>query len=43
MNSFEVIHKTAYLLSKFEGKRLSIIKLVKLMVIADVYKMRKCT
>ena len=34
------IHKTAYLLNKFEGKRTSIIKLVKLMVIADVYKMR---
>ena len=36
----EFIHKTAYMLNKFEGKRTSIIKLVKLMVIADVYKMR---
>ena len=39
--SFEYIHKAAYMLNKFEGKRTSIIKLVKLMVIADVYKMRK--
>ena len=41
MDTQNIIHKTAYLLGKFEGKRTSIIKLVKLMVIADVYTLRK--
>ena len=40
MYTSNIVYKTAYLLGKFEGKRTSIIKLVKLMVIADVYTMR---
>ena len=41
MDSIKKIHTIAYLLSKFGAEGTNSIKLIKLLVIADVYKLRK--